>query len=103
MVKKTVVAGVGNNSGFASGQLVSFVERIERLTEEKEALAADMSEVYEEAKGIGFDTAILRKAIRLRRIPKAERQEAEAILDLYMAALEGHDKAELAQSQAEAE
>lgn len=102
-IKKTKVADVGHNSGFAAKELVSFAERIERLTEEKEALAADMKEVYSEAKGVGFDTAILRKAIRLRQIPKAERQEADAVLDLYLSALEGHDRAEREQSEAEAE
>lgn len=96
-------ATVGHNSGFAAAQLVSFAERIERLTEEKEALAADMKEVYSEAKSAGFDTAILRKAIRLRRIPSAERMEADAVLDLYMAALGAHDRTEREQSEAEAE
>lgn len=92
------VAKVGSNSGFAAGQLVSFVERVERLEEEKAALVEDIREVYGEAKSRGFDTAIMRKAIRLRKIPKADRQEAEAILDLYMSALGMHDADETAQS-----
>lgn len=92
------VVGVGNNSGFAAKQLVSIVERIERLNEEKAALGADISEVYAEAKGNGFDPKIIRMCIRLRNMDKADRQEQEAVLDLYMAALHGHH-VELAKGQ----
>jgi uncharacterized protein (UPF0335 family) len=74
-------------SGFAAGQLKSLVERIERLEEEKTALSADIREVYAEAKGNGFDTKIIRQVIRMRRLDKADRQEMEAILDLYLSAL----------------
>ena len=74
-------------SGSAAGQLKSLIERIERLEEEKKALTADISEVYAEAKGHGFDTKIMRQVIRLRALDKAERQEAEAVLDLYLSAL----------------
>ncbi len=74
-------------SGFAKDHLKSLVERIERLEEEKAALAADIREVYSEAKGQGFDTKIMRQVVRLRRLDRAERQEQEAILDLYMGAL----------------
>jgi uncharacterized protein (UPF0335 family) len=74
-------------SGFAAGQLKSLVERIERLEEEKTALAADIREVYAEAKGNGFDTKIIRQVIRMRRLDKADRQEQEAVLDLYLSAL----------------
>jgi len=74
-------------SGFAAGQLKSLVERIERLEEEKTALSADIREVYAEAKGNGFDTKIMRQVIRIRRLDKADRQEMEAILDLYLSAL----------------
>lgn len=73
--------------GIAGEQLRQFVARIERLEEEKAALAADIREVYAEAKGNGFDTKVLRQVIRLRRIDKAERQEMQAILDLYLEAL----------------
>ncbi|HEY3636662.1 MAG TPA: DUF2312 domain-containing protein [Rhizomicrobium sp.] len=72
---------------FAKDQLKSIVERIERLEEEKAALAADIREVYSEAKGNGFDTKIIRQVVRLRKIDRADRQEQEAILDLYLAAL----------------
>ncbi|PCJ68228.1 MAG: DUF2312 domain-containing protein [Rhodobiaceae bacterium] len=71
----------------AQGQLRSFIERIERLEEEKAALAADIKEVYDEAKGNGFDTKILRQIVKLRAMDTAERQEAEAILELYLHAL----------------
>ncbi|MEQ9143450.1 MAG: DUF2312 domain-containing protein [Parvibaculaceae bacterium] len=71
----------------AQGQLRSFVERIERLEEEKAALAADIKEVYAEAKGNGFDTKVMRKVISLRKKDTAERQEEEAMLELYLHAL----------------
>lgn len=74
-------------SGFAKEHLRSFIERIERLEEEKKALADDIREVYSEAKGTGFDTAILRQVIKLRKMESADRQEAEAMLDLYLDAL----------------
>lgn len=73
--------------GVAQDQLRSIVERIERLEEEKAAIANDIKEVYAEAKGNGFDTKTLRQVIRLRKQDKAERQEQEAILDLYLHAL----------------
>ena len=71
----------------AAGQLRAFIERIERLEEEKKTIADDIKEVYAEMKGTGFDTTAVRSIIRLRKQDQAERQEAEAILDLYMAAL----------------
>lgn len=73
--------------GIAGEQLRQFVARIERLEEEKAALSADIKEVYAEAKGNGFDTKVLRQVIRLRKIDKAERQEMDAILELYLEAL----------------
>lgn len=76
-----------SQSGFAAGQLKSIIERIERLEAEKTALAADISEVYSEAKGNGFDTKIVRQVIRLRKMETADRQAAESILDLYLSAL----------------
>ncbi len=72
---------------FAGEQLRSIVERIERLEEEKQALADDIKEVYAEAKANGFDTKTLRQVVRLRKQDMAERQEQEALLDLYMHAL----------------
>jgi uncharacterized protein (UPF0335 family) len=73
--------------GIAAGQLRAFVDRIERLEEEKKALAGDIKEVYAEAKGNGYDTKILRKVISIRKLEDAERQEQESLLELYMAAL----------------
>ncbi|MEI2388048.1 DUF2312 domain-containing protein [Breoghania sp. JC706] len=74
-------------TGIAGDQLKAFVERIERLEEEKKALTDDIKDVYSEAKAMGFDTKILREVIRLRRKEPHEREEAEAVLDLYMHAL----------------
>ncbi|MBU0583331.1 MAG: DUF2312 domain-containing protein [Alphaproteobacteria bacterium] len=71
----------------AAGQLRAFIERIERLEEEKKTIADDIKEVFAEMKGTGFDTKAVRAIIRLRKQDQAERQEAEAILDLYKAAL----------------
>ena len=71
----------------AAGQLKAFIERIERLEEEKQTLADDIKDVYAEMKGTGFDTKAVRTIIRLRKKDANERQEEEAILDLYMAAL----------------
>lgn len=74
-------------NSFASGQFKSLVERVERLQEEKDALSSDMREVYAEAKGHGFDTKTMRKVIRERRIEQAQREENEALFDLYWTAL----------------
>jgi uncharacterized protein (UPF0335 family) len=74
-------------SGFAKEQLRSFIDRIERLEEERSSLTADIREVYSEAKGTGFDTKIMRQVVRLRKLDKADFQEQEAILDLYLTAV----------------
>jgi uncharacterized protein (UPF0335 family) len=71
----------------AAGQLRAFIERVERLEEEKKTIADDIKEVFAEMKGSGFDTKAVRTLIRLRKKDQAERQEEEAILDLYKAAL----------------
>lgn len=71
----------------AQGRLKSIIERVERLEEDKAAVATDIKEVLSEAKGEGYDVKIIRQVVRLRRIDKAKRQEAEAILDLYLSAL----------------
>jgi uncharacterized protein (UPF0335 family) len=76
-----------SKSGFAKDQLRSFIERIERLEEERAALSADIREVYSEAKGTGFDTKAMRAEVRLRKLDTADRQEQEAILDLYLSAM----------------
>jgi uncharacterized protein (UPF0335 family) len=74
-------------SGQAQSQLRTIIERIERLEEDKKAIADDLKEVFAEAKGNGFDTKTLRKVVRIRKQDKAKRQEEEAILDLYLTAL----------------
>jgi uncharacterized protein (UPF0335 family) len=80
--------GIGHNSdGITKEVLQSIVKRIERLNEEKDALAADIKEVYAEAKSDGFDVKTLRAVIRIRRQDAAERQEQEALLEFYMQAL----------------
>jgi uncharacterized protein (UPF0335 family) len=75
------------NASFAKDQLRSIVERIERLEEEKQALAGDIKEIYAEAKANGFDAKTLRQVVRLRKTDTAERMEQAALLDLYMHAL----------------
>ena len=74
--------------GIAADKLRSFVERIERLEEEKAALAADIREVYSEAKGSGFDVKIIRQVVSLRKLDQSERQEQEELLDVYRRALD---------------
>jgi len=71
-----------------NGQLRSYFARIERMEEEKAALVADIGEIYKEAKSSGLDTKIMKRAVRLRKIPKAERMEQEALLELYLAEAE---------------
>jgi uncharacterized protein (UPF0335 family) len=73
--------------GIAGDRLKSLIERIERLEEEKKALANDIKEVYAEAKGTGFDTKIMRQIIRLRRMDKDDLDEQETLLDVYRRAL----------------
>jgi uncharacterized protein (UPF0335 family) len=83
---------MANANGVARDQLRAFVERIERLEEEKKAIADDIRDVYAEAKGSGFDTKALRKIIALRKKDKNERAEEEAILATYMVALDMLDE-----------
>lgn len=71
----------------AQGRLRSFIERLERLEEDKAAIANDLKEVFAEAKGEGYDVPALRKILRIRKQDRAKRQEEEAILDLYLSAL----------------
>ena len=78
--------------GVVGDQLRAFVERIERMEDEKKAVSDDIREIYAEAKGNGFDTKVLRQIIRIRKQDASERAEQEALLELYMAALgmQGH-------------
>ena len=82
------MADGGDTGGIAAAKLKSFVERIERLETEKADLAADIREVYAEAKGNGFDTKIMRQVIRLRKMEEPDRREQDELLDLYRRALE---------------
>jgi uncharacterized protein (UPF0335 family) len=77
----------GDVGGVAADQLRSVIERIERLEEEKKALADDIKDVYAEAKGNGFDTKIIRKIISMRKRDRAELDEEETVLELYLRAL----------------
>ena len=72
---------------FAKDQLKAFVERIERLEEEKKATSDDIRDVYAEAKGTGFDTKALRTIVRLRKLDTDERREQQEVLDTYLHAL----------------
>lgn len=74
--------------GVAGERLKSFVERVERLEEEKQALSEDIKEVYSEAKSSGFDVKILRQIIRLRKMDENDRSEMETLLEVYKRALE---------------
>ncbi|HVM99527.1 MAG TPA: DUF2312 domain-containing protein [Caulobacteraceae bacterium] len=82
-------ASIDTLGATAQGKLKSLVERIERLEEDKAAVANDLKEVYAEAKGEGFDTKILRKVVRLRKADAAKRQEEEALIELYISAIGG--------------
>ncbi len=73
--------------GVASNQLRAFIERIERLEEEKKTIADDIKDVYGEAKAMGYDTKVLRKVVSIRKLDQNERMEQEAVLDTYLAAL----------------
>ena len=72
---------------FAKDQLKAFIERIERLEEEKKATSDDIRDVYAEAKGTGFDTKALRTIVRLRKLDTDERREQQEVLDTYLHAL----------------
>jgi uncharacterized protein (UPF0335 family) len=87
VVERTASANGSATAGFAVDHLRTFIERVERLEEEKAALSEDLREVYSEAKGSGFDTKIMRQVVRLRKLDRADFQEREAVLDLYMTAL----------------
>jgi uncharacterized protein (UPF0335 family) len=70
-----------------ASHLRAFIERIEKLEEEKKAIAEDIKEVYSEAKGTGFDAKIIRKIVSMRKMDREKRREEEEILDLYLSAL----------------
>lgn len=81
------MADLGHNSGVQGERLRSFIERIERLEEEKGGLQGDIKEIYAEAKSAGYDTKVMRQVVRLRKMDAADRQEQAALLGTYMRAL----------------
>lgn len=81
------LAGGENSQTVAAGQLRAFIERVERLEEEKKTIADDIKEVYAEAKGTGFDTKTIRRLVRERKKDAAQLAEEESIYDLYASAL----------------
>jgi uncharacterized protein (UPF0335 family) len=76
-----------SNEAVNGGHLKAFIERIERLEEEKKAIADDIKDIYAEAKGTGFDVKVMRKIVSLRKQDRDKRREEEEILDLYLSAL----------------
>ncbi|MDX2225050.1 MAG: DUF2312 domain-containing protein [Rhodospirillaceae bacterium] len=75
------------DKSISAQRLKQFISRIERLDEEKTNLGADIREVFSEAKSAGFDTKIMRQVIKLRKMDKADRDEQEALLQLYLDAV----------------
>ena len=80
-------ANIEGATTIAADRLRSFIERIERLEEEKAAILNDVKEIYAEAKGEGYDVKIMRQIVRIRKMDRSDRQEQEALLDLYLSAL----------------
>ena len=82
-----VVSSGETIGGIAAEALQQYIDRIERLEEEKKALSEDIKQVYSEAKSTGFDIKIIRKIISLRKIADHERQEQDELIDVYKRAL----------------
>jgi uncharacterized protein (UPF0335 family) len=78
---------MAQKGGIAADRLKSFIERIERLEEEKAGLSADIKEIYSEAKGTGFDIKVMRQIVRLRKMDTADRKEQAELLELYSRAI----------------
>lgn len=76
-----------DTGGVAGARLKSFIERVEKLEEEKTAIASDIKDVFAEAKGTGFDVKTMRKLIRLRKLDSEKLQEEDSLLELYRAAI----------------
>lgn len=87
MADGSAAANVEGATTIAADRLRSFIERVERLEEDKAAVANDIKEVYAEAKGDGYDVKTLRQVVKIRKMDRADRQEQEALLDLYLAAI----------------
>lgn len=92
------MSGIGHNSGepaakvkaagpISADRLKAFVERIEKLDEERQAISGDIKDIYSEAKGVGYDVKTLRKLVSLRKMDAADRAEQETLLETYLHAL----------------
>jgi uncharacterized protein (UPF0335 family) len=79
--------GAGAKGGISAQRLKSFIQRIERLEEERQALGADVREVYSEAKSSGYDPKIMRQVVKLRKMDATDRQEQESLLQVYLDAV----------------
>lgn len=79
--------GTADVAGVAGERLKQFIEKIERLEEEKAGIGADIRDVYAEAKSTGFDAKVIRQIVRLRKMDRNDRQEQEELLELYKAAI----------------
>jgi uncharacterized protein (UPF0335 family) len=86
--KENVMSEQTNVAGVSGERLKSFIDRIERLNEEKDAIAADIKEVMAEAKGTGFDLRVIRTILKLRKMDSSERSELEELVDVYKRALD---------------
>lgn len=73
--------------GVAGKRLKSFLDRVERLEEEKKGIADDIKDIYAEAKGVGFDVKIMRKVLKLRKMETEKRREEQELVDLYSVAI----------------
>ncbi|MBD25839.1 MAG: hypothetical protein CMG46_12700 [Candidatus Marinimicrobia bacterium] len=76
-----------DGSGVSAQRLKSFIQRIERLEEEKKALAADIREIYSEARSTGLDSKIMRQVIKIRQMDQSEREEQESLIQIYLSAV----------------
>ena len=86
-----------------NNQIAAIVQRIEKMEDEKSQIALDISEIYKEAKGNGFDTKILKKVVALRKKSQQERDHEQSVLELYMAAVDGFEDTPLGKFAAEKE
>ncbi len=76
-----------DGAGVWAQRLKSFIQRIERLEEEKKALAADIREIYSEARSTGLDSKIMRQVIKIRQMDQSEREEQESLIQIYLSAV----------------
>lgn len=89
------MSDIGNN---AAKDLASIIERIERLEQEKKQISADITDIYKESKGRGYDAAALKEIVRMRREDPDKREARESMVDVYLRALNGWDSTPLGQA-----